>query len=106
MGRKVKTDIPQTANQLTPQWNFIPDFQQKDKDFKSKQKKNYDRQHRVRPTDTLPDKSSVWVRTGKSQISGRVVSNAGVPRSYIMSTPNGQVRRHRQYLKHRLNKHS
>ena len=31
MGRKVKTDIPQTASHLTPQWHFIPDFQQMDK---------------------------------------------------------------------------
>ena len=35
MGRKVKTDIPQTASQLTPQWHFLPDFKQ-DKDFKAK----------------------------------------------------------------------
>ena len=81
MGRKVKTDIPQTASQLTPQWHFLPDFKQKDKDFKEKQKKNYDRQHRVRPADTLPDNSSVWVRTGNNQTPGRVVSNAGTPRS-------------------------
>jgi len=102
MGRKVKTDIPQTATQLTPQWNFIPDFQQKDKDFKRKQKENYDRHHRVRSTDTLPDNTTVWVRTGNSQTPGRVISNAGTPRSYVVSTPNGLVRRNRQHLNHRL----
>ena len=30
MGRKVKTDIPQTANHFTPQWHFLPDFQRKE----------------------------------------------------------------------------
>jgi len=73
MGRKVKTDIPQTTSHLTPQWHFLPDFQQKDMDFKSNQKKNYDCQHHVRAVDTLPDNSSVWVRTGNSQIPGRIV---------------------------------
>jgi len=81
MGRKVKTDIPQTASQLTPQWHFLPDFKQKDKDFKTKQKKNYDRKHRARSVDTLPDNTPVWVRTGNNQTPGRVMSNASTPRS-------------------------
>ena len=98
MGRKVKTDIPQTASQLTPQWHFLPDFRQKDK-----QKKNYDRQHHVRLADTLPDNSAVWVRTGNYQTPGRVVSSSSAPRSYVVSTPTGQVRRNRQHLNQRLN---
>jgi len=100
MGRKVKTDIPQTASQLTPQWYFLPDFKQKDKDFKEKQKKNYDHKHCARPIDTLPDNTPVWVRTGNNQTPG---SNASTPRSYVVSTPCGQVRRNRQHLSHRLN---
>ena len=102
MGRKVKTDIPQTASQLTPQWHFLPDFRQKDKSFKDKQKKNYDRQHHVRLADTLPDNSAVWVRTGNYQTPGRVVSSSSAPRSYVVSTPTGQVRRNRQHLNQRL----
>ena len=47
MGRRVMTDIPQAACHLIPRWHFLPDFQQKDKRFKEKQKKNYDRRHRV-----------------------------------------------------------
>ena len=52
-GRRVKTDIPQAACHLIQQWHFLPDFQQKDKRFKDKQKKNYDRRHRVQTTDPL-----------------------------------------------------
>ena len=51
MGRKVKTDIPQTASQLTPQWHFIPDFQQKDRDFKV----HRNRQHLNRRLNTAND---------------------------------------------------
>ena len=34
MGRRIKTDIPQTASCLTPQWHFLPDFQQKDNELR------------------------------------------------------------------------
>ena len=104
MGRKVKTDIPQTANHFTPQWHFLPDFQRKENKFKEKQKKNYDRRHRVKPADTLPDDSLVWVTTGNNQTPGRVVSNAGTPRSYLVTTPSGLVRRNRQHLNQRLSR--
>ena len=85
MGRKVKTDIPQTSSHLTSQWDFLPDFQQKDKEFKEKQKRNYDHQHHVRPTDTLVDDGVITNYNKKSgiqypnQTPGRVVSNAGTP---------------------------
>lgn len=58
----------------------------------------------MRPADTLPDDSSVWVTTGNSQTPGRVITNAGTPRSYLVNTPSGPVRRNRQHLKHRLSR--
>ena len=104
MGRRIQTDIPQITSQLTPQWHFLPDFQQKDKEFKKKQKRNYDRRHQVRPADTLPDDSLVWVTTGNSKTPGTVITNAGTPRSYLVNTPSGPVRRNRQHLKHGLSR--
>ena len=56
----------------------------------------------MRPANTLPDDSSVWVRTGNNQTPGRVVSNAGTPRSYVESTSCGQVCRNTQQLTHRV----
>ena len=102
MGKKVKTDIPQTASHLTPQWHFLPDFQQMDKEFKEKQKQNYDCHHRVRQADSLPVDSPVWVTTGNRQIPGRVISNASAPRSYLVTTSSGPVRRNRRHLHERL----
>ena len=66
MGRRVKTDIPQTA-------------------------------------DVLPENSPVWVRTGNTQVPGRVIFTATTPRSYVVSTPTGIIRRNRQHLNPRLN---
>ena len=68
-----------------------------------KQKENYDRQHRVRNVDPLPDDSPVWVTTRGTQVPGRVISTTNTPRSYTVSTPTGTVRRNRQHLNHRLN---
>jgi len=71
--------------------HFLSDFKQKDKDFKEKQKKNYDHKHRAWPLDILPDNTPVWVRIGNNQTPGRVMSNASTPRSYnIVSTPCGK----------------
>ena len=42
--------------------------------------------------------------TGNSQTPGRVVSNAGTPRSYLVNTPSGPVRRNRQHLNRRLSR--
>ena len=103
MGRRVKTDIPQTADYLNPRWHFLPDFQQKDKEYKGKQKENYDLQHRARSADILPKDLLVWVRTGNTQVPGRVISTATTPRSYVVSTPTRIIRRNRQHLNPRLN---
>ena len=102
MGRRVKTDIPQTADYLSPQWHFLPDFQQKDKEYKEKQKEIYDLQHHARSADILPKDSPVWVRTENTQVPGRVISTATTPRSYAVTTSSGIIRRNRQHLNPRL----
>eukprot|EP00731_Ephydatia_muelleri_P020672 Em0013g399a len=43
-------------------------------------------------------KQRVWVRTGDKQTRGRIVATADTPRSYIVSTSGGIVRRNRQHL--------
>ena len=99
MGRKVKTDVPQTIEHFTtPDWNFLTDFREKDEAYKKRQKQNYDRSCQARYTDPLPDDTLVWVRTENSQYPGTVVSMANTPRSYLVSTPSGQVRRNRCHL--------
>ena len=41
--------------------------------------------------------------TGNRQIPGRVISNASAPRSYLVTTSSGSVRRNRRHLHERLN---
>ena len=73
-------------------------FRQTDKKYKSKQKSNYDRCHRAHSLPDLAGDTPVWVRTGDSQQRGTIISTSNEPRSYIVSTPTGQVRRNRQHI--------
>ena len=52
----------------------------------------------MRPLPTLPDDQLVWVNTRGSQTPGRVIEQARSPRSYIVETTSGRVRRNRHHL--------
>jgi hypothetical protein len=49
MGRSLCNNLPQTSENLIPKWKHLSDFQQCEKEFKKKQKRNYDTRHRVIP---------------------------------------------------------
>ena len=47
---------------------------------------------------TIPDDTEVWITTESEPVSGRVISPAGRPRSYVVETPSGQIERNRSQL--------
>ena len=98
MGRKLRSNLPQTIDQLTPKWSYLENFSQSNEAFKKKQQWNYDRRHRARPLIPIPNDSPVWVNMGTSNIPGRVVGQHSAPRSYIVETPSGLLRRNRHHL--------
>ena len=98
MGRRIHTDIPQATELFIPEWSYLDQFSKQHKKYKAKQKRNYNRHHRVRPLPTLPDDQLVWVNTRGSQTPGRVMEQARSPRSYIVETTSGRVRRNRHHL--------
>ena len=98
MGRRLRTDVPQTSQSLTPQWPYLSQFQKDDHTFKDKQKHDFDRRHRVRDLPELPDSTDVWVTTNNNPIPGRVVTSAAAPRSFVVQTPSGNIRRNRSHL--------
>ena len=51
-----------------------------------RQKKDFDRHHRVHELPDIPDNTNVWVTSGETPIQGQVQSSAGAPRSYIVET--------------------
>ena len=64
----------------------------------SQQKENYDKSHKAKDLPPLQPKSEVWITSGAEPTRGRVVSDADTPRSYMVNTPTGLVRRTRQHL--------
>ena len=70
----MRTDVPETIEYFIPDhdWHFPADFKEKDEvyTFKKKEKQNYDRAHRTRDVEPIPNDTSVWVRTENSQCLG------------------------------------
>ena len=83
---------------LLPELPDYNKFKENDQKFKQLQKCNYDRHHAVHPLPPIPDDSKVWVTTDNRQTSGQVVSRANTPRSYVVQTDSGTVRRNRRHL--------
>ena len=98
MGRNIRANLPHTTDSLTPQWPYLEDFRRTNKEFKEKQKKDYDRRHRTKELREIPDNTTVWITTGKQPVPGKVLYPADTPRSYIVQTPSGNVRRNRSQL--------
>ena len=98
LGRKINTDLPQSSQQLVPQWPYLGDFRRADKQHKENQKLHYNSRRRARPLLPLAPDDPVWVRTGNNQVPERVVMPSASPRSYIISTPTGHIRRNRHNL--------
>ena len=98
MGRRIRSTLPQVLHSLIPKWQYLKKFEEQDRQYKRKQKRNYDKRHRVRSLADIPDDQPVWVDTDGQQQQGRTVTNTEAPRSYLVDVPSGRVRRNRQQL--------
>ena len=99
MGRHLRTSLPQMTRQLIPLWPYFSEFRQADKQYKEWTKEDFDGRHSVRNLPDLPDDQSVWVSSPEGPVPGTVVSPAVTPRSYIVETKSGEVRRNRCQLR-------
>ena len=98
MGTHLRANIPITSDQLIPEWTFLPQFRDNNRTFKDRQKQHYDRRHRAQALTPIPEDSDVGITSDDQPISGRVISQASIPRSYVVETATGPVRRNRQHL--------
>ncbi len=98
MGRHLRGNIPLLNSQLTPEWKYLDGFRSNNRGFKDRQKRDYDRHHGARTLPPIPDDVEVWITSGDQPATGTVVLPASTPRSYVVETPTGQVRRNRQHL--------
>lgn len=95
-GRRVRTNVPQVKRNLIPNWPHVKDIKRLDSKHKATQKRNYDWRHKVKDLPTLPKRLPVWVDHQGSQVPGEIVQRANSPRSYIVETQSGGLRRNRR----------
>ena len=98
MGRNIRTNLPQTADNLVPMWPYLEQFRKDNGVFKNKQKINYDRHHQVRDLKQILENTDVWITTDKQPTSGHMVSSSDTPQSYIVQTPTGELRKNCSHL--------
>ena len=98
MGRRMRSTIPQVSDHLTPKWPYLTKFREQDLKFKKQQESQYNQRHQARALPEIPDNTPVWVTAQNRPEPGRVTSQADAPRSYLVETPTGQVRRNQQHL--------
>ena len=99
-GRRMKTALPSTHDQLKPK---LPDEYQvrsRHRHSKQQQKKHYDRRNGARHMKTLEPGDIVRIRTPDQKQwgeYGKVLKRCG-PRSYVIDTGNGKYRRNRKHI--------
>lgn len=97
MGRQLRTTIPQLPATLRPRWPNLGEFRKTEKRAKENKKRNYNLRHRARPLLPLQSGQNVWLPREEKQ--GTVIQQATTPRSYVVRTDEGQVRRNRAHLR-------
>ncbi|UYV76696.1 K02A2.6-like, partial [Cordylochernes scorpioides] len=94
MGRRIRTTIPTPTKQHQPP--NLKNLKNQEAIQREKQKYYFDRAKGVRELPPLEVNDRVWLTDLKT--SGVIISKADTPRSYMVDTPRGRVRRNRFHL--------
>ena len=98
MGRSLRTTIPQVSTHLISKWSYPEEFHEKDRDFKGKQKRDYDRHYRTSEMPDIPEDTAVWIQSGNKPQKGSVVAHVSKPRSYLVDTSTGRLQKNRSHF--------
>ena len=97
MGRKLRTTVPVVPSSLDPQWSHFQEARKAQCESKQRQKKAFDKRHRVVDLRPLKPGEHVWVKDMNRR--GTVKTHMTVPpRSYVVKTQHGDVRHNRRHL--------
>ena len=91
MGRKIRSMVPTSPSQLVPLWPYLDQFREADEHLKARPKRNFDTRHGARDLPELRPGDQVWLPDYKTQ--GTVLEKSSTPRSYMVQTPSGELRR-------------
>ncbi|KAL7883347.1 hypothetical protein SRHO_G00010050 [Serrasalmus rhombeus] len=90
MGRR---SLPQPPGNLSPVWPNLKEFRKKDEAVRERQAINYNQRHGSCPLPKLHVGQKVWLAT--EHVHGSVIGPAHTPRSYLVDTSRGMLRRNR-----------
>ena len=91
MGQKLRTRVPCHPDELKPETPDYDHIRRKEKEYRAKMKFDYDHRHKVVEGKELSPGDRVWIPDLKAE--GTVIKQHESPRSVVIQTRNGQVRR-------------
>ena len=91
MGRKLHTRVPCHLNELKPETPDYDHIRRKEREYRAKLKFNYDHRHRVVEREELSPGYRISILDLKAE--GTVIKQRKSPRSVVIQTSNGQVKR-------------
>ena len=94
--RQIKTLLPTAPGNLQPKLVNATKIAERENYVREQTKLNYDNRRRARPLQPLEEGDRVHVKNLKTD--GNIVQSALFPRSYIVDTPRGTIRRNRRHL--------
>lgn len=96
MGRRLRTTVPTHPSELQPALPDRSTLFQKEREKRTSDAANFNRRHRAKPLSSLSPGQEVWVTDTKTP--GTVIQSHTSPRSYLVESPHGVVRRNRLHL--------
>ena len=102
LGRQIRSTLPTLEANLQPAWPDLQKVQQTDSRAKLRYSCTYNSRYKARPLPELQLGSLVSVKLDNERgwtKSARVVQKCHTPRSYIIQTEHGQLRRNRHHLR-------
>ena len=95
MGRKPRSTVPMIPELYKPKLLPHSEISQKEHQYRSKQQSNFNKWHRTHQLKPLKTGDQVWIPELHQQAT---VLREVAPRSYLIQTPRGRIRRNRQQL--------
>ena len=96
MGRKLRNTIPTFHTILIPSWPDMDKLLEREAERKETQRLNFNQRHNAIPLKSVQPGSSVDIKDMGA--TGTVAGAAETPRSYLVKTENGTVRRNRSHI--------
>lgn len=96
MGRRIRTTLPMAPQFYASKAVNYNELRRKEDDRREKQTRNYNRRHRAVQSGELIPGELVWVRD--KRVWATVREKTHHPRSYIIETPTGKLRRNSYHL--------